>query len=58
MYLCLELEHFILRSLAQSEFDAFTLRTPFRDNVDTLGLRWRLRLLHDRLRTGGDSPGF
>ena len=58
MYRCQGLLHFILRSLAQFEFDAFTLPTPFKDSDDTLGLRRHLRLLHDRPRTGGDSPGF
>ena len=50
----------IARSINASKFkfDAFTVHTPFGDNDGTSGLKWRLLLLHDRLCTGGDSPGF
>ena len=37
--------------------DVFTLHTPLRDNDGISGLLWRLLLIHDRLRTGEDSPG-
>ena len=44
-------------SRIKNKVDAFTLHTPLRDNDGLSGLRWRLLLLHYRLRTSGDSPG-